>query len=100
MQNHGFMQSINAIVSLSMLYRIPLLMLISDRGHLGEKDPWQTEGGRYTRPLLDTLNVIRDDLSRPEDVAAKVDKAIRLAHAALSPVALLMTRDLMWEERS
>src|SRR5947208_13114318 len=36
MQNHGFLASINGIVSGAMLYRIPLLMLISDRGHFGE----------------------------------------------------------------
>src|SRR5512138_1586389 len=32
MQNHGFLQSVNGIVSLAQLYRIPLLMLISHRG--------------------------------------------------------------------
>ncbi|HEY7414267.1 MAG TPA: sulfopyruvate decarboxylase, partial [Ktedonobacteraceae bacterium] len=41
MQNHGFLASINSIVSLAQLYKIPLLMLISYRGHMGEKDPWQ-----------------------------------------------------------
>src|SRR5437763_16644551 len=40
MQNHGFLASINGIVSLALLYRIPLLLLISYRGHWGEKDPW------------------------------------------------------------
>src|SRR5215467_813191 len=45
MQNHGFLASINAIVSLAQLYRIPLVMLISHRGDLGELDPWQTQGG-------------------------------------------------------
>ena len=49
MQNHGLLQSVNGIVSLAQLYKIPLLMLISDRGHLGEPDPWQTEGGKTTR---------------------------------------------------
>src|ERR671934_1807885 len=53
MQNHGFLAAINGIVSGAMLYRVPLLMLISDRGHLGERDPWQTEGGKFTRRLLD-----------------------------------------------
>ena len=53
MQNHGFLQTTNAIVSLALLYRIPLLLLISDRGHLGERDPWQIEGGRFTRRVLD-----------------------------------------------
>src|SRR5438094_9456462 len=42
MQNHGFLQAINGIVGVSLLYKIPLLMLITDRGGFGEKDPWQT----------------------------------------------------------
>src|SRR5690242_21761633 len=33
MQNHGFLASINGIVSVAQLYRIPLLMFISYRGH-------------------------------------------------------------------
>src|SRR5918998_3796297 len=32
MQNHGLLASINGIVSLAQLYRIPLLMLVSYRG--------------------------------------------------------------------
>src|SRR6201991_4245694 len=44
MQNHGFLASINGIVSCAQLYHIPLLMLISYRGDFGERDPWQTEG--------------------------------------------------------
>src|SRR5438105_15768408 len=51
MQNHGFLASINGIVSFAFLYRIPLLMLISYRGSFGEKDPWQTQGGGVTEPL-------------------------------------------------
>src|SRR5438128_11623276 len=46
LQNHGFLQAINGIVGVSLLYKIPLLMLITDRGSFGEKDPWQTEGGK------------------------------------------------------
>src|SRR3984893_3594693 len=49
LQNHVFLQAINGIVGVSLLYKIPLLMLITDRGSFGEKDPWQTEGGKYTR---------------------------------------------------
>src|SRR5579884_2919308 len=39
MQNHGFLASINPIVSLALPYKIPLLMPISYRSHMGEKDP-------------------------------------------------------------
>lgn len=98
MQNHGMLQSVNGIVSCAQLYKIPLLMLISDRGHLGERDPWQTEGGKVTRRVLDALGIVHLELSAPETVARSVDKAMTLAQASLSPVALLLTRDLMWEE--
>jgi sulfopyruvate decarboxylase subunit alpha len=98
MQNHGLLQSVNGIVSGAMLYKMPLLLMISDRGHLGERDPWQTEGGRYTRRVLDALNIVYDELSRPEEVAPKVASALTLAHASLAPVALLMTRSLLWQE--
>src|SRR5919205_2432015 len=57
MQNHGFLQSINGIVSLAHLYRIPLLMLISYRGHFGVRDVWQTEGGGTTESLLQALRI-------------------------------------------
>jgi sulfopyruvate decarboxylase subunit alpha len=98
MQNHGFLQAINGIVSGAMLYHMPLLLMVSDRGHLGEKDPWQTEGGRYTRRVLDALGIVHDELRHPDEVPVKVDRAMTLAQSSLSPVALLMTRSLMWEE--
>ena len=98
MQNHGFLQAINGIVSGAMLYRIPLLLVISDRGHMGERDPWQTEGGRYTRRVLDALNIQWSELHEPGEAGPKIVQAMTLAQASLSPVAVLLTRDLMWEE--
>ncbi|HEY8283429.1 MAG TPA: thiamine pyrophosphate-binding protein [Chloroflexota bacterium] len=98
MQNHGFLASINGIVSLAHLYKIPLLMLISYRGEFGERDPWQTEGGGVTEPLLRSLGIPYSFLDHPDHVAARIRKARTLADAALKPVALLLCRDLMWEE--
>src|SRR5215831_12793570 len=57
MQNHGFLAAINGIVSGAQLYRIPLLMVISQRGDFGEPDPWQTEGGAMTEPVLSALRI-------------------------------------------
>jgi sulfopyruvate decarboxylase subunit alpha len=98
MQNHGLLAAVNAIVSLVLLYKIPLLMLISYRGHLGERDPWQTQGGMVTEPLLRTLGIPILHLSCPHDAQRRIKDAQTLAHAALSPVAVLLTRELMWEE--
>ena len=98
LQNHGFLQSVNGIVSLARLYRIPLLMLISYRGELGERDPWQTEGGGVTEPVLQALDIPYERLDEPAHVAHQIRKAQTLAESSLKPVALLLCRDLMWEE--
>src|SRR5438094_10177002 len=98
MQNHGFLQAINGIVGVSLLYKIPLLMLITDRGGFGEKDPWQTEGGKHTRPVLDALHIAHEDLTRPDEVEPRLVKAMTLAQSSRSPAALILYRDLMWEE--
>ena len=98
MQNHGFLASVNGIVSCAQLYRIPLLMLISARGEFGERDPWQTEGGGVTRHVLEALRIPYDEVNSQSEVAPKIAKAQTLAYSASRPVGLLLTRDLMWEE--
>ena len=98
MQNHGFLASLNGVVSLAQLYRIPLLMLISLRGGFGEEHPWQTEGGMVTERLLETLRVPFERLESPGHVPQRVLEAKTLANAALRPVALLLCRELMWED--
>ena len=98
MQNHGFLASINGIVSCAQLYRIPLLMLISHRGEFGERDPWQTEGGGVTEHLLRALRIPYTSLEHPDQVARRLLKAQTLAESAQRPVAVLLHRDLMWED--
>ena len=98
MQNHGFLASINGIVSFAHLYRIPLLMLITHRGSFGERDPWQTQGGNVTEPVLQALRIPYQFLTDPAHVEQRLQQAHTLAHSSLQPVALLLGRDLMWEE--
>jgi sulfopyruvate decarboxylase subunit alpha len=98
MQNHGFLASVNGIVSCAQLYRIPLLMMITHRGEFGEKDPWQTEGGGVTEHVLQALRIPYDRLDSTEHVERRIAKAQTLSLSASRPVALLLCRDLMWEE--
>src|SRR5437016_13113625 len=56
MQNHGYLASINAIVSFAHLYKVPLLMLITYRGSFLDPDPWQTHAGNVTETLLRAMN--------------------------------------------
>jgi sulfopyruvate decarboxylase subunit alpha len=71
MQNHGLLQSVNGIVGVARLYRIP---------------------------LLGALSIPYARLEDPAHVATRLQQAQTLAEAALKPVALLLCRALMWEE--
>ena len=95
MQNHGFLAAINGIVSLAMLYRIPLCMLIAHRGHMGEPYPWHTQGGIITEPILRALNIPFDYARDPKLVGKQIKQAYTYSLSSLSPVALLLSRDLM-----
>ena len=98
MQNHGFLASVNGIVSCAQLYRIPLLMIISQRGSFGERDPWQTEGGGVTENVLRALHIPFAVLDDPAVVSRRVGKAHTLAYSSNKPGGLLLDRALRWED--
>lgn len=95
MQNHGFLAALNGVVSLAMLYRIPLTMLIALRGHWGEPYPWHTQGGIHTEPVLRSLGLPFEYARDPARVSQQIKEAVTFANSSLSPVALLLTRELM-----
>ena len=95
MQNHGFLAAINGIVSLAQLYSVPLCMLIALRGHWGEPYPWHTRGGIVTEEVLRALGIPFQHARDPEQVGRQIQEAYTFSQSSLSPVALLLTRDLM-----
>ena len=95
MQNHGFLAAMNGIVSLAMLYGIPLCMLIALRGHWGEPYPWHTRGGIVTEGVLRALSIPFEYARDPKIVGRQIREAFTFSQSSLSPVALLLTRDLM-----
>jgi sulfopyruvate decarboxylase subunit alpha len=97
MQNHGFLASINGLVSLAELYHIPMCMLVAHRGHWGEPYPWHTRGGIVTEQVMRALSIPFEYARDPDKVAKQVCEAYTFSQSSLSPVALLLTRDLMEE---
>ena len=95
MQNHGFLAAINGIASLAQLYNVPLCMLIALRGHWGEPYPWHTRGGIVTENVLRALNIPFEYARDPQTVGRQIREAWTFSQSSLSPVALLLTRDLM-----
>jgi sulfopyruvate decarboxylase subunit alpha len=95
MQNHGFLAAINGVVSLAQLYGVPLCMLVALRGHWGEPYPWHTRGGIVTEQVLRALGIPFEYARDPQVVGRQIHEAWTLSQSSLSPVALLLTRDLM-----
>ncbi len=89
MQNSGLGTSANALVSLSLLYRLPAVLLVTWRGFEGQDAPEHIVMGQITRPLLDLMGVPHRVLERGSeraDVAWARAEALRLSQ----PVALLL----------
>ena len=94
MQGSGLGNSINAICGLAIGIQIPFLIIISERGRLGELNPVQTPMGRAAPRILESLGIQAFRIDKAEDVAATVEGATKLAFASLLPVALILSTAL------
>jgi sulfopyruvate decarboxylase alpha subunit len=91
LQNSGLGNMGNALASLAQPYGIPFVMLISQRGDLGEFNSVQVGMGRALRPILDGLDVPHATLEREEDVEKVVSGACKLAFSTDRPVAVILS---------
>lgn len=91
MQNGGFFNSNNAIVSTLLQYQIPLLLLIYYAGDLGDRSFSTT--GALTEPVLRALGIRFFALRQPEEAAELIKRAQVLAEDSKRPVAVLLTKE-------
>lgn len=93
MQNSGLGVSVNALASLHWLYRIPALLLITWRGHLGRDAPEHHLMGEKMHELLATIEVPAFDLG-----VDRLEATLREADARLGetrrPVALVVKKGI------
>lgn len=91
MQTSGFATLPNALASLIVPYRIPLLMLISERGALGDHQLGQAMVCRTMRPVLEALGIEHFAIERLEDVEFVVDAMVKQAYATQAPAAIILS---------
>ena len=90
MQTSGFATLPNVLASLPVPFQIPALMMVSERGTLGEFNIGQTMVARTMRPVLDSLALEHHTLSRLDEVEFILDRAIRQAVATAQPVTFIL----------
>lgn len=88
MQNTAIGVTINTLVTLTQFYRMPLPMLISYRGELGEPVACQVEMAVHTKALLAQLNIPTYHFHKEEDVE-EFDKILKYTFMCNKPVAIL-----------
>ena len=89
MQNSGLGTSLNALVSLSLMYRLPALLLVTWRGHAGRDAPEHLLMGEISPGLLEMIRIPHRVLSATtiaDDIAWGRSESERLSQ----PVALLL----------
>jgi phosphonopyruvate decarboxylase len=89
MQNSGLGTSLNALASLSLMYGLPALVVVTWRGYEGKDAPEHILTGRITPHILDLLEIPYRVLS-PESAAADVAWAAKEMDTRMQPVALVV----------
>jgi sulfopyruvate decarboxylase subunit alpha len=93
MQNGGFFNSNNAIVSTLLQYQIPLLLVIYYAGDVGDRTFSTT--GAMTEPVLQALGIRYYVMRRAQEAAELIQRAQILAEDSKRPVALLLTKEVL-----
>jgi sulfopyruvate decarboxylase alpha subunit len=91
MQTSGFAVAPNALASLLVPFQIPAILVISERGTLGEFNIGQVGVAKIMRPILDTLSVEHHTLTDDDKLAFILDSSIKQAVTTQSPVAFILS---------
>ena len=91
MQSSGFGNSINALATLNIPYRIPFPLFIGMRGGPGEFNLAQVPGARAIPGILDALGLQYFNLTREDELDRILSGGIALTYAGRLPVANLLS---------
>jgi sulfopyruvate decarboxylase TPP-binding subunit len=91
MQTSGFATIPNALASLILPCQIPALIFVSERGTLGEFNLGQAMVLKCMRPVLDALAADHHTITRQDEFAFILDRAIKQAFAIQQPVTFILS---------
>jgi len=99
MQSAGLGNCINALASLAIPYQIPFLMLISQRGELGEFNACHVVLGKALRRILEALGIQHYTVDREDELETIVSGAIKTAYTSEQPAAVILSTSLVgWKD--
>jgi sulfopyruvate decarboxylase alpha subunit len=91
MQTSGFATLANVLASLAVAAQIPALLMISERGTLGDFQIAQAIVCRTMRPVLESLGMEHHTMTRLDEAHFIVDRTIKQAYKTQAPAALILS---------
>jgi sulfopyruvate decarboxylase alpha subunit len=91
MQTSGFATLANVLASLPCAFQIPVLMMVSERGTLGEFNIGQAMVWRTMRPTLEALAMEHQVITRLDECEFICDRVIRQAVMTQQPATLILS---------
>ncbi len=91
MQTSGFATLPNVLASLPVAFQVPVMMVVSERGTMGEFNPGQAIVCRTMRPILDSMGIEHHTMARLDEAAFMADRTIRQAFATRWPACLILS---------
>jgi sulfopyruvate decarboxylase alpha subunit len=91
MQTSGFATLANVLASLAVPFQIPAVLIVSERGTMGEFNIGQMLVAQTMRPVLTALNITHYSIARLDELEFIADRAIKQAVATQQPCVLILS---------
>jgi sulfopyruvate decarboxylase subunit alpha len=98
MENSGLRVATEYIARISMQSGVPVVLIMSYRGDLGDTEHWSIPHGIVVEPLLGALRIKYQIVRHRKDLRAAIKRAHRLSEAELYPAAVLISGDCVMED--
>src|SRR5580692_4504810 len=90
----GLMTAIYALTKINYSYEIPLFLMATLRGAVGDHHKHHISNGLYLRPVLDAIAMPYQIIDKPDDVGL-ISRCYHHTRTFSRPMVVLLTRDLL-----
>lgn len=96
MESSGLRVASEALARLGLGFGIPVLLLMSYRGCLGDGNWWAINQGVVLEPMLKALRIPYCIIDKDEDIEGSLQRALRTLAASKCHVAVIMSGGTLW----
>jgi len=90
----GFMTVIYAVTKINYTYEIPLFLMLTLRGGVGDHHKHHASNSLYLRPVLEAIDMPYRIIDEPGDIAS-ISRCYQHTRTFARPMAVIFTRDLL-----